>query len=134
MGSLIAWLAAKQVRGQFIGEKPARLIAYAGLILILAAAAGIAVWASGRSERAQARVDRGQVAAATASAGDAVNTVGQAADREAASEALTRANERDIKAAPGAEVQVSRQVDAAGRAALCRREAYRNQPQCKGIK
>lgn len=134
MGSLIGWLVGRQLFGRTISAGGARAIAHVGLAAVLALIVAIAIWASGRNDRAQARVDRGQVGAAQASAGDAVNTIAGAGDREAASEDLTRANERDIRAAPGAEVKVSRQVDAAGRGALCSRDAYRNKPECKGVR
>jgi hypothetical protein len=47
---------------------------------------------------------------------------------------MTRQNDRDIRAADGAAVKIGPGVDAAGRAALCRRAAYRNDPKCKGVK
>jgi hypothetical protein len=50
---------------------------------------------------------------------------------QAASEELGRKNSEEIHAAPGANDRVNSGVDAAGRAALCRRAAYRNDPKCK---
>jgi hypothetical protein len=87
-----------------------------------------------RSEAAQGRVDTAQAGAASNSAADAINTVSRTGEREAASEGLTRSNEREIRGAEGAGERVKPGVDYAGRAALCRREAYRNDPKCKVMK
>lgn len=84
-----------------------------------------------RDEKAQSKVDAAQSEAATNSAADAINTVSEAGKREAASEDLTRQNERDIRAAPGAGDRVNAGVNAAGLQALCRRDAYRNTERCK---
>lgn len=85
-----------------------------------------------RDQAAQSRVERGQAGAASESAKDAIGTVSEAGRREAASEELTSSNEREIRGADGANERIGPGVDYAGRAALCRREAYRNDPKCKG--
>lgn len=43
MGSLIGWLVGKQIFGRVIGEKGARFIAYAGLVLLIFSLIGGAV-------------------------------------------------------------------------------------------
>lgn len=83
-----------------------------------------------RSMAAQARVEHAQSDAAANSAADAVNTVSNAGEAQAASEALGRANDKDIRAAEGANQRVGTGVDVAGRAALCKRKAYANDPKC----
>ncbi|MEA1071296.1 hypothetical protein [Sphingomonas sp. LY160] len=83
-----------------------------------------------RSERAQSRVDNAQAGAAQTSAGEAINTVAASGQSEAASEDLTRSNERDIRSADGAGERVGAPVDLAGRRALCRRAAYATDPRC----
>ena len=80
--------------------------------------------------KAEARLSRNQAQAASESGSDAVNTVGAAGDREAASDALTRANEADIRNAPGAADPVSAEARAAGLSALCKRAAYKDDPRC----
>jgi hypothetical protein len=60
-----------------------------------------------------------------------VETVADAADREAASDALTRESEAAIRNAPGATATVSAEVKAAGLAALCRRTSHKDSPRCK---
>lgn len=87
-----------------------------------------------RSQKAQSKVDTAQAGAASNSAADAIGTVTAAGGRETASEELTRQNARDIHKADGAGERVKPGVDYAGRAALCRREAYRNDPKCKVMK
>jgi hypothetical protein len=104
------------------------------LCLALALAAAFALWALWGAIRAnpkaEARLARNQAQAAAQSGSDAVNTVGAAAEREAASDALTRDNEADIRRAPGAADPVSAEARGAGLAALCKRAAYRDDPRC----
>lgn len=83
-----------------------------------------------RSLGAQTKVEHGQAGAAGNSAADAVNTATAVGQNAAASEELGRKNSEEIHAAPGASDRVNAGVDAAGRAALCRRAAYRDDPKC----
>lgn len=87
-----------------------------------------------RSQAAQERVEDAQAGAAVNSAADAIGAVQRSGEAAAASEELTRSNDREIRAAEGADVKVGAGVNAAGRSALCRREAYRNDPKCKGAR
>jgi hypothetical protein len=84
-----------------------------------------------RDRAAQERLNQEQGNAASASGKDAVETTANAGQREADSEALTRENQRDILAAPGAGERVNSGVDVAGRRALCRRPAYAKDPRCE---
>lgn len=84
-----------------------------------------------RSQAAQNRMNTEQGGAFADSAGNAINTVEQAGARDAESETLTATNEREIRAAPGADQQASTEVNRAGRNAVCKRLAYRDTPQCK---
>lgn len=110
-----------------------RVIAMVVGAILLIAIAGFGLYQCDqrRNEAAQGKVSGAQAGAAENSAADAINTVSEAGQREAASEGLTRSNERDIRGAEGASERVKPGVDAAGRAALCRREAYRNDPRCQ---
>jgi Tfp pilus assembly protein PilV len=83
-----------------------------------------------RSQAAQSRLERSQAEAASNSAADAIGTVSNSAASERASEDLTRTNDKEIRNAQGADERVGAGVNAAGRAALCRREAYKNDPRC----
>ena len=83
-----------------------------------------------RSQAAQSRVDRSQAEAASNSAADAVGTVAASGEASAASEALTRSNEQTIRAAEGANAPVNPAARNAGITALCRRQAYANDPRC----
>jgi hypothetical protein len=84
-----------------------------------------------RQVEAQSKLDRGQRGAAQASGADAVNTVGEVAENQMASETLGRTNEEEIRNAQGADDRVNPDVGAAGLRALCRRAAYRNRPECR---
>ncbi len=80
--------------------------------------------------KAEAKLGRNQAEAALQGGQDAVNTVGAAADREAASDALTRSNEVEIRNAQGADAVVAAPARDAGLRALCRRAAYHSDPKC----
>ncbi len=84
-----------------------------------------------RSERAQARVEASQAAAASESAKDAIGTQGAANDRATASEATTRSNERTIRDAQGSTDAVNPAVRDAGFASLCARKSFRDSPSGK---
>jgi hypothetical protein len=84
-----------------------------------------------RNAASQARVEQSQAGAAQQSAKDAIEAVGASAARETASEAMTRENEANIRAAEGADAPVNPAVRDAGIAALCQRKAYANDPRCR---
>jgi hypothetical protein len=113
-----------------------RIVLYiAGVLIAIGAIVGLTRSCDKRhNQAAQERVEDSQAGAATNSAADAIGTVQRSSEASAASEEMTRQNDRDIRAADGAAVKIGPGVDAAGRAALCRRAAYRNDPKCKGVK
>jgi hypothetical protein len=113
-----------------------RAIAIAVAVLALIFVVGFTVRSCDKrhARAAQSRVDHAQAEAASNSAADAIGTVARSGEASAASEDLTRSNGEQIRAADGANQQVGAGVDAAGRAALCRRQAYANDPKCKGAK
>lgn len=118
-------LFGKQIAG--------RLIAMVVAAILLIAIAGFALnqCQKRRSAAAQARVDRSQAEAASESARDAIGTVTRRGAEETASEQLTRDNERDIRAAEGANDRVNMGVHSTGLRALCKRDAYKHTPRCK---
>jgi len=85
-----------------------------------------------RSLEAQSRMNKEQGAAFSNSASDAVETTAAAGKREAGSEGLTGTNTRDIMAAEGAHDKANPATNRAGRNAMCKRDAYKNHPDCKG--
>lgn len=113
-----------------------RLIAtiIGGVLIIALLIFGVSECSKRKNQAAQSRVDSAQAGAASNSAADAIGTVSEAGKREAGSEELTRSNEREIRAAEGAAERVKPGVDYAGRAALCKRVAYQNDPKCKVMK
>jgi hypothetical protein len=112
----------------------AQLIALIGLVLLVALVVfgGPAACSKIRSMGAQSRVDRSQFDAASNSAADAVGTVAASGEATAASEDLTRTNERDIRNAQGSGDKVNPAARDAGLTALCKRPAYKDEPRCRG--
>jgi hypothetical protein len=84
-----------------------------------------------RSQGAQTRLGAEQANAAGNSAADAVDTTQNVSSNAVGSEELTRSNEREIRNAEGANDRVGAGVNAAGRRALCLRDAYRHRPECR---
>lgn len=80
--------------------------------------------------KAEAKLSKNQAEAGLQSGKDAVNTVGAAAGREAASDTLTRENTDDIRNADGASAPVVGAVRDAGLDSLCKRRAYSRDPRC----
>lgn len=113
-----------------------RVIAYilGALLIVGLITFGVTQCDKRRNQAAQGRVDNAQAGAQSNSAADAIGTVQGAGQRETGSESLTRENEKEIKAAEGANQRIGPGVDYAGRAALCRRAAYANDPKCKVMK
>lgn len=111
----------------------ARLIAIAVGVIVLIAVVGLTVRScdARHSKAAQSRVDASQAQAASNSAADAIGTVAASGEAERASEDLTRSNEQQIRGAEGANDKVNPAVRDAGIAALCRRQAYKDDPRCK---
>lgn len=109
------------------------MIAAAVLFLLLALFA-VRSCDQRRSEAAQARVERSQADAAANSAADAIGTVAASGRAAAESEDMTRANEREIRNAQGADARIGAGVNAAGLRALCLRHAYRNDPKCRMLR
>jgi Flp pilus assembly protein TadB len=114
-----------------------RLSARVIAIIVAAALAVLVVWAAfhfwqkSRSQGAQARVEHEQTQALSNSANDAVATVARSGEASAASEALTRSNEQEIRHAKGADAPVDPAARDAGLRSLCRRAAYRGSERCK---
>jgi hypothetical protein len=83
-----------------------------------------------RDARTEARLSRNQTTAAQNSGRDAVNTVAEAANREAGDADLTRSNEMEIRNAEGSDAIVADPAHDAGLRSLCRRRSYRSDPRC----
>ena len=105
------------------------LAALAVLALVMALVAQRSCRAASAA-RTGARLATGQAGAAIASGQDAANTIGNRMAGDAATDAMTRENDDAIRKAPGAGALVDAAADAAGRNGLCRRAAYRRDPQC----
>ncbi|MDB5458169.1 MAG: hypothetical protein JWP92_3754 [Caulobacter sp.] len=99
------------------------------LVLWLALSAGDRARQGAATAKAGMTIAQGQAGAAT----DATTVVIDQNTAENASADLTRKNDVEIKSAEGASDKVRAPVDAAGRRALCLRNAYRDQPACKQL-
>jgi len=105
-------------------------IVWAAIVVALLLGLWLGYRALTADSRTEARLARNQAESALESGRDAVDTVGKASDREAASDALTRDNDRSIRDAEGADDEVGSAVNDAGLRSLCRRRAYRSDPRC----
>ncbi|WP_265587125.1 hypothetical protein [Sphingomicrobium arenosum] len=84
-----------------------------------------------RQAAAQARAEREGARAEAAAGREAVEAVGAHARAASDSEALTRANDKEIRDATGADAMVDAGVHGAGLDGLCRRAAYRDDERCR---
>jgi hypothetical protein len=109
-------------------------LAVGALVVLWTAWWAIIIRPAENAKRA-AQAEAGQVFAdaRTESARDAVGAITEKAAQDAASEDLTRKNRDEILAQPGASVVVSPDVAAAGRRAICMRDAARCRPECQRL-
>lgn len=109
-----------------------RIIIMLALGIALAATIlfGVTQCQGARNAKTATGLAKGQTGAAIESGGDAVDTLGNRAAADAAGDQLTRENEDAIRKADGAAAPVAAPVRDAGIASLCRRSAYRSDPQC----
>jgi type IV secretory pathway TrbL component len=102
-------------------------------LVVLALLAAIMVQRScsaARTATATAKLATGQAGAAIASGHDAADTIGNRMAGDAAGDTITRENDDAIRNARGADAPVDADATAAGLRGLCRRAAYRGDPQC----
>jgi len=102
-------------------------------LVVLALLAAILVQRScgaARTAHAAAKLAAGQAGAAIASGHDAADTIGNRMADDRAADTITRENDDAIRNARGADAPVDPAADAVGRRGLCKRAAYRRDPQC----
>lgn len=99
-------------------------------LLLVTVIGGVRSCQMAQTAKTEARLSKGQTGAALASGADAVETLGQTAAGEAATDSITEENQRAIRQAPGADAPVDPAVHDAGLRGLCRRAAYRGRPEC----
>jgi hypothetical protein len=101
------------------------------VVVALLAAVAVQRSCSGiRTATAKAKLATGQAGAAIASGHDAADTIGNRMTGDATSDTITRENDDAIRKAHGADAPVDSDATAAGLRSLCRRAAYRRDPQC----
>lgn len=111
---------------------PAGLWVLAGVLAALALGTVLLwnAWGAASTAKTEAKLGANQTGAAIASGADAVATLGQSARAEAATDSITRENDRAIREAPGADAPVDPALRDAGLRSLCRRAANRGKPEC----
>lgn len=111
---------------------PAGVWVLAGAVtaLILGAVLLWNAWGAATTAKTETKLSTNQTSAALASGADAVGTVGAVGAGDAATDSITRENDRAIRKAPGAAAPVDSAAHAAGIASLCRRAANRGKPEC----
>lgn len=114
-----------------IPPKLARIILIAfGVVVALSLLFAVRSCQQSRTAKTEAKLATGQADAAMKSGADAVQTVGNRMDADAATDTITRENNDAIRNAEGADAPVAAGVRDAGLASLCRRAAYRRDPKC----
>lgn len=121
------------IRGYAVSARLLAMILGA-ILLIIAVGLFVRSCDKRKSQAAQTRLERAQSEAQANSAADAVNTISRSGEAQAASEAMTRENEKEIRNAKGANAPVDPAVRDAGLRSLCRRAAYRDDPKCRVFK
>lgn len=101
-----------------------------GLLIVAIAVFAVLSWSADRRGLGEARVGQAQSQARTRSAGEATEIIARGADRDAATDEITRRNEDAIAHAPGAGQRLDPGLNRAGRLGLCQYAAYRDSPEC----
>jgi hypothetical protein len=105
-----------------------RLLPY--VLLVVGTVVVLRHWGAAQTATVQQRMDTAQAGAAQQSSHEAIEIQSRAADRDAGSERLSRTNESEIRHAKGADARIDIDAHTTGLRALCRREAYRDNPRC----
>lgn len=96
-----------------------------GLVILALVIFGVSQCASKKTAEKQAEVSEGQAGASIGSGSEAMNTVGNVANSDAATDAAVAEGQSAVRAA--AEGQKGK----AAKAAACKLKTYANTPQCK---
>lgn len=115
---------------EFLASAAAKVAVVALILLVIAGALVARSCSEARTATASTKLANSQAGAAAASGADAVNTVGNRMDADAATDTITRENADAIHHAEGAAAPVAAPVRDAGLASLCRRAAYLRDPKC----
>jgi hypothetical protein len=104
-------------------------------ILLVGLVLGIAIFgpracASMKRKLADQKVNTARAEGQVKAASDATVITADALTNAAATDDQTRSNEREIRAAPGADTPVAADTNSAGIRALCLRPTYRDKPRC----
>lgn len=100
------------------------------LLLIVAASVSWNLWQGRQTAKTEAGLSRNQAGAAVESGRDAVDTVGNRMDADAALDSQTRKNDADIRQIPGASATVAPVDRDAFLRVLCRSPGRSSDPKC----
>ena len=107
------------------GPALAKVIFWGVAIALLLAVLGVAKWTYDRGAKTEIKLSKGQAGAAVASGSDAVGTLGNRMQADAAGDNTVMETNDAIHHATDA-----RGVTDAGRSGLCKLAAYRGKPEC----
>jgi hypothetical protein len=109
---------------------PAVFLTAAAVALILVAAIVHGIWTHNAKTAVEAKVGAAMGKARGEAASEATNIVAAGAERDAATDAITRENSDAISREPGAAQAVDPGLSRAALLGLCRRPSYRDTPEC----
>lgn len=115
---------------KWIRDNVAKAVAIAVIVLLIVGVLFLRSCQAERTAKVSEKLATGQAGASLQSGQDAVGTVGNRMDADAATDALTRTNDDAIRNAEGADAPVAAPVRNAGLASLCRRPSARRDPKC----
>lgn len=108
-----------------------RIVAGAIALALLIGVLQVRSCTNAKREAATLRVQGEQMKAGMNSAADAIAIQSAVNQREREADDLTRANEKEIRNATGADARVDDRATAAGLDSLCRRASYRDTERCR---
>ena len=114
----------------WIEKNLAKAIGIAACVLLILGLLFLHQCSQARTARTETRLAGGQASAAIASGQDSANMIGNRMSADAVEDSITRENHDAIQHAAGADAPVDPALRDAGLAGLCRRAAYRGNPQC----
>lgn len=97
-----------------------------GLFVIVLVILALNYASCSRQEAAQSRQDARSAQAGAKTAGEALDTLEQAQERDAGTDRIVTQGKEEIR-----DAKTDVEADAAARAALCRMQSYADQPACK---
>jgi hypothetical protein len=120
---------------EWIPKLSARVIAMVVGVIVLIAAVGLFVRScdARRSRAAQTRMDNAQAEGRVKSEGEALNTIGNNADRADQIDQTVKEGSNEVRSAPGSDAKVDPRSRDAARRAACKLRSYRDSDECRAM-